>query len=150
MIHILWNVVFFLLFVLIRQEKAGLAQTSPPSPTSWHTGTTCSFRPCSKPMRRYVLHSIVARFLFFAVLTHLFIRLSFHSLLTAVIRSHVNQLSCSFQEQTFWTPLTQRPRGHLRTATLLSVRKTTSIQKSVKYLWFSVTLCLCVIFSKVR
>lgn len=46
-------------FVLIRQEKADLAQMSLPSPTSWHTGTTCSFRPCLKPMSRYGLHSFL-------------------------------------------------------------------------------------------
>lgn len=46
-----------LAFAPLRQERAGLAQTSPPSPTSWHTGTTCSFRPLLRPTSRYVLAS---------------------------------------------------------------------------------------------
>lgn len=46
---------FFLLFVPVRQEKADLALMSRLSPTSWLTGTTCNFRPPSRPMSRWGL-----------------------------------------------------------------------------------------------
>lgn len=45
------------LFVDVRQERVVLERTSPPSVTFWHTGTTCSFRPPSRSMSRYVQYT---------------------------------------------------------------------------------------------
>lgn len=62
-----------------------------------------------------------------------------------IISSHVNLISCSFRERTFWTPLTLRQQELSRTATLLwvgrVVREPSNIKSNISSR--NETCCLC-------
>lgn len=78
------------------------------------------------------------------------------SSLLILLSSHINLLSCSFQEQTFWTPLTLRRQELLRTATSLWVGYSwtglfTSCEMShlISVLVITPAAFLCVFYSQV-